>query len=220
MKRTIANLLFIFEVLGPGLLVASPMRARETAPVDGDRPVVIDTKQLASRRFQFSWSSAEGGAVNGIATLRADGSIEGIHSPNESAWRIDDAGRLLFLHADGRVSTRYDKVWREDELLRFEGPFLFRQEITHHLLELEGPLADRVHQITSEQAANIQYSTQQFIYLDPGESQLVSLRDGTQKQLRLVSVREFKDRVIHLARRAVVQLEIDGKSLELVCAPT
>jgi hypothetical protein len=219
MKLPIPKLLFVFGMLGLGSLATPPIRVQAIAQSVGEGPVVIDGKQLANRRFQFSWSSTEGGGVNGIATLKADGSIEGIHSPNESTWRIDDAGRLLFVHADGRVSTRYAEMWREDGLLMFEGPFLFRQGITHHLLELEGPVAERVCQITPEQASNIQYSTQQFIYLDLDESHLVSLGDGSQKQLRLVSVHESEDRVIHLARRAVVQLEIDGKPFELVCGP-
>lgn len=216
MQRTMFSLLFACLVIVPPCIAPGQLVAQESA---SKKPVVIDRAQLANRRFQFSWSSSEGNAVNGIATLQADGSIEGINSPNESTWQIDDSGRLLFKHADGRVSTRYEKAWREDGLLSFEGPFLFRPGITHHLLELGGPATERIHQITPQQAARVQYSSQQFVYLDPGESRAVALEDGTQKQIRLVSVREFKDKVIHLVRRAIVRLEVDGQPLELVCAP-
>jgi murein DD-endopeptidase MepM/ murein hydrolase activator NlpD len=187
---------------------------------------IIDRKSLVNKHFQFSWSSNEGGGINGIATLKEDGSIEGIDSPNETTWLIDTSGRLLFKHADGRVSTRYDKLWLEEGLLCFEGPFLFREGITHHLIELEGAASEQwrkpscgEHQITPEQAARIKYSTQRFVYLDIGESCAFQLKNGTEKQISLLSVKEYEDPVIHLTRRADVKIEIDGKPIELTCAP-
>jgi murein DD-endopeptidase MepM/ murein hydrolase activator NlpD len=179
----------------------------------------VDRATLIGKRFQFSWTSNEGGGVNGVATLKEDGSIEGIRSPNESAWLVDDSGRLLFKHADGRVSTRYDKVWLEDGRLRFEGPFLFREGITHRLVEIESPAVQSEHQITPDQTAQIKYSAQRFVYLDPGESYSFQLKNGAEKQIRLVSVKEYEDPVIHLTRRADVEIEIDGKPISLTCAP-
>ena len=179
----------------------------------------ISREALVSKRFQFSWSSDDGGGVNGTATLREDGSIAGIASPNESTWLVDPSGRLLFQHADGRVSTRYDKVWVEDGRLRFEGPFLFREGITHHLVELPGSAPEREQCITPEQAGQIKYTTQQFLYLDPGESSVFRLKDGTERRIRLVSVQEHEDPVIHLTRRADVEVEIDGRPIQLTCAP-
>ena len=44
---------------------------------------------------------------------------------------LDEAGRLLFFHADGRMSARFDEVEVNEGLLRFEGPFLFRDGIAH-----------------------------------------------------------------------------------------
>jgi murein DD-endopeptidase MepM/ murein hydrolase activator NlpD len=174
---------------------------------------------LVGKRFQFAWSSDKGGGVNGIAVLKADGSIKGIASPNESTWLVDASGRLLFKHADGRVSTRYVKVWTLDGLLHFEGPFLFRKGIIHHLVELKGQALEPENQITPEQAARIRYSTQRFVYLDLGESYTFHLKDGTEKRITLVSVTEYEDSVIHLIRRADVQIAIDGKPIELTCAP-
>jgi len=70
-----------------------------------------------------------------------------------------------------------------------------------------------------DQAAGIKYSTQRFVYLDIGESCAFRLADGTEKRLNLVSVKEYEDPVIHLTRRADVKIEIDGKRVELSCAP-
>lgn len=227
MMKTTKNILFAFTLSttlfflpsprvleGQGAVVSNGIQ--NTGGIDKN---TIDRKTLVNRRFQFSWSSDEGSGVNGIATLREDGSIEGIDSPNESTWLVDTSGRLLFKHADGRVSTRYDRTWLEEGLLRFEGPFLFREGITHHLIEIEGAAFEREHQITPDQAARIKYSTQRFVYLDPGESCTFRLRDGTGKRISLMSVKEYEDPVIHLARRADVKIEINGKPTELTCAP-
>ena len=199
---------------GQGAVVSSGIQ--NTGGIDEN---TIDRRTLVNRRFQFSWNSDEGSGVNGIATLKEDGSIEGIASPNETTWLVDKSGQLVFKHADGRASTRYDKVWLEEGLLRFEGPFLFREGITHHLVEIEGAAVEREHQISPGQAARIKYSTQRFVYLDLEESCTFRLRDGTEKRIHLVSVKEYEDPVIHLTRRADVKIEIDGKPTELICAP-
>jgi murein DD-endopeptidase MepM/ murein hydrolase activator NlpD len=214
MKEFAKDIRFALMLCAGFLFLASSLalEAKETA-------VTIDRKILASKRFQFSWTSQEGGGVNGIATLEEDGSIEGIGSPNETTWLVDSSGRLLFKHADGRISTRYDKVWRADGLLCFEGPFLFREGITHHLIEVEGAASEPSYEMTPELAAKIKYSTQRFVYLDPGQTYTFRLRDGTERKLTLVSVEKHEDPVIHLIRRADVKVEIDGSPVELTCAP-
>jgi murein DD-endopeptidase MepM/ murein hydrolase activator NlpD len=227
MLKTAKNILFAFALCttlffmlslrvleGQGAAISNGIQN----PSGIDR-TTIDRETLVDRRFQFSWRSDEGGGVNGIATLKEDGTIEGIGSPNETTWLVDTFGQLLFKHADGRVSTRYDKVWLEEGLLRFEGPFLFREGITHHLVEIEGAAVEREHQISPDQAARIKYSTQRFAYLDPGESCTFRLRDGTEKRIHLVSVKEYEDPVIHLTRRADVKIQIDDKPVQLTCAP-
>lgn len=185
----------------------------------GEAVAAISRETLVNKRFQFSWRSAEGGGVNGIATLGEDGSIRGIGSPNESFWLVDDAGHLLFKHADARVSTRYDEVALTEGLLRFQGPFLLREGITHHLAEIKRVAADTVHQITTAQAARIKYSNQRFVYLDPGETYTFPLKDGTQREIRLTSVDVYRDPVIDLVRRARVIVTINRRHLELTCAP-
>ena len=63
------------------------------------------------------------------------------------------------------------------------------------------------------------YSSQSVVCLNPGETYSFRLKNGTVKSLRLESVRQFKDSVIGLTRRADVRVEIDGQPLDLVCAP-
>lgn len=206
---------YLLLILGGALLAASRpglLRAQET-------PATIDQQSLMNKRFQFSWSSDGTSGVNGVATLREDGAIEGIASSNETTWLVDASGRLLFKDADGRVSTRYDRVWREDGRLHFEGPFLLRDGITHHLVEIEAAVDEPRHEITPDQAARIKYSTQRFVYLDPGDAVTFRLKDGAEKQVRLVSVKEYADPVVHLTRRADVTVEIDGRPITLACAP-
>jgi murein DD-endopeptidase MepM/ murein hydrolase activator NlpD len=200
-------------------LSSGVLAGKESAVSSGTARNTIDPAALIGKRFQFSWTSNEGGGINGIATLKEDGSIEGIRSPNETTWLVDDSSRLLFRHADGRVSTRYNKVWLEDGRLHFEGLFLFRQGITHHLVEMEGTAAEPRYEVTSDQAPKIKYSTQRFVYLDPGESVSFRLKNGADRRIRLVSVQEYEDSVIHLTRRADVEIEIDGKPVTLTCAP-
>ena len=118
-------------------LLVAPCGAHAAGDTATD--VSIDRERLVNRRFRFSWQSDEGGGVNGVACLRPDGSIEGIPSPNESRWILDPSNQLLFKHADGRASTRFDRVWMVEGRLHFEGPFLFREGIRHHLIEIDGP---------------------------------------------------------------------------------
>ena len=83
----------------------------------------------------------------------------------------------------------------------------------------EAAASDPSHEITPDQAAKIKYSTQRFVYLDIGESCEFRLKGGTKKRISLLSVKEYEDPVIHLTRRADVQIEIDGKPVNLTCAP-
>jgi murein DD-endopeptidase MepM/ murein hydrolase activator NlpD len=227
MRKIIKDFRFVFVLCAEFLFLVSysALEGKETTVSNGVQnsggtdTVTIDRSTLVNKRFQFSWTSQEGGGINGIAMLKEDGSIKGIDSPNETTWLINTSGRLLFKHADGRVSTRYDKVWLEDGLLCFEGPFLFREGVTHHLIEIKGAASEPSSEITPDLAAKIKYSTQRFVYLDPGQTCTFRLKDGTEKRLTLVSVKEYEDSVIHLIRRAEVKVEIDGRPVELTCAP-
>lgn len=208
---------YVLLVCLMGVLV--PETHAAASSTDESESTAIDNKSLSNKRFQFSWSSGEQGGINGIALLKEDGSIEGIHSPNETTWIVDSSGRLVFKHADGRVSTRFDKVWMEAGLLHFEGPFLFKEGIVHRLVEIKTFADEQGRWITPELRGKIRYSAQQFVYLNPGETHFFRLRDGSEKRIQLVSVKEYQDSVIHLTRWAEVKIDIDGKPIELTCSP-
>lgn len=63
------------------------------------------------------------------------------------------------------------------------------------------------------------YSTQQIVGLNVNETCTFKLKSGAQRAIRLASVREHRDSVINLIRQADVRVEIDGRPLDLVCAP-
>jgi murein DD-endopeptidase MepM/ murein hydrolase activator NlpD len=73
--------------------------------------------------------------------------------------------------------------------------------------------------ISAADAARIKYSKQRFVYLNIGETAEFRLAGGRTKRIRLVSVKEEKDRVIHLMRRAEIRLDIDGERLDVPCSP-
>ncbi len=63
------------------------------------------------------------------------------------------------------------------------------------------------------------YSTQQIVELDMNETCTFKLKDGRQRIIQLVSVKEQRDPVVNLIRRAYVRVTIDGKPLDLLCEP-
>ena len=76
-----------------------------------------------------------------------------------------------------------------------------------------------VHRISDADAARIKYSKQRFVYLDIGETASFRLADGRLKRIRLVSVKEEKDHVVQLVRRAEIRLAVDGETFDLPCGP-
>ena len=63
------------------------------------------------------------------------------------------------------------------------------------------------------------YSNQQIVALNPGEEYQFALAGGSKRTIRLVSVEEHRDSVIGFLRRADIRVEIDGRPVNLVCAP-
>ena len=80
-------------------------------------------QMLYGRRFRFSWRAGKGSGINGIATLNSDGTIGGYRNDNETFWLIDEEGRLVFKHRDGRVSSIFTHVNQRDGKWFFSGPF-------------------------------------------------------------------------------------------------
>jgi murein DD-endopeptidase MepM/ murein hydrolase activator NlpD len=63
------------------------------------------------------------------------------------------------------------------------------------------------------------YSRQEIICLDVNEEYQFRLEDGSKRTIRLISVKEYSDSVVRMARKAKVDVEINGKPLNLTCAP-
>jgi len=63
------------------------------------------------------------------------------------------------------------------------------------------------------------YSDQEIVCLNIGEKYSFKMKDGFEKLIRLVSVKEHRDSVVKLVRWADVVIEVDNKSLHLTCAP-
>jgi hypothetical protein len=184
---------------------------------------------LAGKQFRFTWRAGQASGENGTARLRANGTIAGVGHPNESFWQVDALGRLVFKHMDGRVSTIYTKAERRDGKWFFSGPFQFRQGVEHVLEEVTSE-AGRTETTTKAAPSDATvwadlsrvvqgYSTQQIIGLDVHESYTFRLKNGASRVIRLVAVKEHRDSVIQLIRRTDVRVEIDGRPLDLVCAP-
>lgn len=64
-----------------------------------------------------------------------------------------------------------------------------------------------------------QYSTQQIVELDLNELFTFKPKSGVERTIRVLSIREHRDSVVNLMRRAAVRVEIDGKPFDLVCMP-
>lgn len=63
------------------------------------------------------------------------------------------------------------------------------------------------------------YSEQEIICLDVNEEYSFKLKDGSDRAIRLVSVREYRDSVVRRVRRADVNVRVNGKIFLLVCMP-
>jgi murein DD-endopeptidase MepM/ murein hydrolase activator NlpD len=63
------------------------------------------------------------------------------------------------------------------------------------------------------------YSEQQVFCLDIGEEYSFKRKDGSERLIRLISVKEHRDNVIRRMRRAEIGVGINGVPLHLTCAP-
>jgi len=97
----------------------------------------LTAEDVANKRFEFSWRNPPDGELhlNGIMVLQADGTIGEYRNRAEATWEVDEAGRLLIRHADGRITTVFNKIAREDGKLVLTGPFLIHGNFEHVLRE-------------------------------------------------------------------------------------
>ena len=189
-------------------------RSQETQAVDA--PTVED---LTGKSFRFSWKQDDTGGFNGILVLAEGGRIEGINSPNESSWKIDEEGRLLILHEDGNVSTTFEVFEIRDGKWCFDGPFHLREGITHHLEETDEEPRQPVH-LDEGLPERLLHTGQTIVCLDIGEEYVYELSNGDEIPIKLKSVEVTRDSVVGLVRSAEVVVELIGfQSRTLRCAP-
>jgi len=72
---------------------------------------------------------------------------------------------------------------------------------------------------STDHVIKTRYSGQHIVCLDPGETYVLHLKDGSDREIRLVSVGEYRDHVMDRVRRADARVEINGQPLALHCAP-
>ncbi len=101
-------------------------------PLEG---VKANRNDLAGRRFAFFWTYGAKEHQNVGLLLRDDGTIGEHPNPNESMWEIDEQGRVLIRHRDGRISTVLNRITVHDDKYELRGPFLLRDGIDHILRE-------------------------------------------------------------------------------------
>lgn len=85
---------------------------------------------LSGREFRFGWKTKSRSGSHGILIFHSDGTLggSGAQNPNESLWSIDQQGRLIFKHRDGRVSTIFTRANQQNGKWSFAGPFQFRRD--------------------------------------------------------------------------------------------
>jgi len=64
-----------------------------------------------------------------------------------------------------------------------------------------------------------QYSKQKIVCLDIGEQYTFRSHNGIEKLIRLASVKDYRDTVLRMARRAEVVVVVNGRTVRLVCQP-
>jgi len=98
--------------------------------------VKAERNKLANRQFMFFHTEGSSKEYEKrLLILRNDGTIDENSHPNESTWQVDEEGRVLIKHKDGRISTVLNEITVQDGKYELRGPFLFKEDINHILRE-------------------------------------------------------------------------------------
>jgi hypothetical protein len=127
-QATVLGLLLLIGGLGLHWLEEPP------APViRGDETQVLTRDYLVGHTWTFSHE--EGDVISPQVRLDASGAIEGIDHPNETRWGLED-GILLFFHANGKPSTRFNEVLWDDGRAVLKGRLLISppEDVVVHVL--------------------------------------------------------------------------------------
>jgi predicted O-methyltransferase YrrM len=95
---------------------------------------MIRSEDLVGRRFRFKRND---GSVIAEQIMFLSGTISGYSHPNEDNWVIEQ-GQLQFKNADGRMTTEFHTVNKDDNRLTLVGSFFFDEAVVAqdlHVLE-------------------------------------------------------------------------------------
>jgi DUF1680 family protein len=91
----------------------------------------------------WRFGRADGSTISARVRLLPGGVIAGHSHPNEARWGTED-GAIVFFAQDGRASTRFVWVSRENGRTMLRGAFEFDRSITHVLSELDTGVTDKL----------------------------------------------------------------------------
>ena len=185
-------------------------------PADA-RPKRFERDSVAGKQFRMSWQmDGQRGFVAGL-TLETDGRITGSSSDNEAQWQVDRSGNLVFYGRNRNISTTFNQKTFRDGRWFLSGPFQINRSVTHFLEEV--PELPKVLDDETLNQLIRPWSKQRIVSLNRGESYRFELADGTSRVVRVDQVQETRDTVLDLVRSAGVRVQIDGRPVDLDCAP-
>lgn len=184
---------------------------------EGDGNATFDRHSVEGREFRMGWKmDGDRGVIAGVS-LDPSGEVRGARRDEDALWSFDDNGNLVFSDRNGRTSVTFSQQNFRDGRWFLSGPSNLDRGLTMTLEEV--PALPRVLDDETLNRIIRPWSKQIIISLNPGESYQFELRDGTARTIRLEQVRETRDSVMGIVRRADVSLLIDQRPVELVCAP-
>ncbi len=112
----------------------SPLSSPTTtaqAPAPRSEPSPL-SHAMPSQSCNWVFSRADGSFIAKGLSLSSGGRINGYSHQNESSWAIND-GDIVFLHENGNITTRFNKVKITDRGIVLSGTFLPDKNVTHML---------------------------------------------------------------------------------------
>ena len=121
----------LYLLRAPSTPVSTPVPAAVPTPA----PAAALTREFWISRY-WEFRHDEGDVISPRVRLHPDGAITGIDHPNESTWGLEH-GTLVFYHASGVPSTRFDSVRHEQGKITVSGRLLLpgHKPFVIHVLE-------------------------------------------------------------------------------------
>ena len=128
------TVLYVSEVFEPAPTPpVSPSVPASPHPLP-NKEVVLSREFLTSHSWTFL--HGQGDVISPRVRLDPSGEILGVGHPNETRWGLE-GGVLVFYHKDGRPSTRFTNMQRQDGKIVLSGRLLLTppDEVVIHVLE-------------------------------------------------------------------------------------